>query len=872
MSQVPRFLSIRLMSGWFFITFLLVVGLTNISPALAAPVDTTTTLLSDVGVVTGSGEAIQFTVWVYAGFDPVPTGLIRITHINNTGEYVDTTILGGKAIVNWTVGDFSEGVHIFEAAFQGFMDYSPSSSYCTVQFDDFTPGSSKTTAISLSTNSSVVYKNSSIRFTVDLEIIGELQPHFREGYIYVKNTNLSGSPTIHIHGPLPLHISALYSFSFDYQIPVFTTVGINSFVAEYTGSSLSQTKPCISSLHNVTVLSTGFSLIQNLDQSILQREESILELNTTVLGDYPIGLELKSYYFLGQEEVIIDSQILSSRHVTSYFLPNSSVPIGVLSIITELIDPSTESKYTNSTENVTITDRARIDHSENATEYRHNECIRFDIYVTEEDVWTHPVVSEVELIDVTDGKSIANQTTNQDGFVVINYIIPANSTVGSHEFSLRTRTTDQYIVDVSETFSIVIKGLTEFDLTYKSGGVDRNAITIIEVTVLSGGIPISEGSVTFEFASNSSVIETLPCKPGLEFHYFIKSSHPLGATQYQVRFYGSVNYDTHIEVFVLSIFSNPHFKTSTMGQNTSTVIKGNTIRFWGQLVDELDNPLAYEEVELTDTTTGVFLGISTTDDEGIFFYDYYISHSIQIGLHLVEIAFSGNQLEFYHPAINTPTSSFTVRPPLSIMIEAEVTAEYWTVISLEGGLNDEIYLHWQKEGDLLWTSIDSVSLNSTGQGYYNWSTPYYKGGFSIRAIGPNSTKYDFSTMYTIPSIIVTGEENGNVNEPYSFTVNSSEYYQIWIGGQLWQNWREAGIHSYEYTFTNRGVQEILIISNDTYVYYQEYHQSLAVFEDVVVSLSAPSEASVNVIALVGERGREVNAFIQGSIQEHRRER
>ncbi|MFX1515751.1 MAG: hypothetical protein ACFFC6_05535 [Promethearchaeota archaeon] len=841
MSRISDKMTKHLLFCIFFVVFL-----SSFSPTPAAPTVTSTTILSDVGVVTGSGEIIQFTVWVYAGYDPVPTGPITITHLNGTEEF-DTTILGGKAVLNWTVENFLEGVHVFEATFQGFLDYSPSSGICSVNFDDITPGDNYVTIISLSSNSTIVYKNTSLQFTVDLEIRTP-NLYFYGEYIYIKNINLNGSPTIHTHGPLPLlPATTEYTFSFDYQIPIFLPVGINSFIAEYTGSSLSDTKPCTSSLHNVTVLSTGFSLVQSLSQSTLQREESVLELNTTVLGDYPIGLELKSYYFLDQEEVIIDSRILTSRHVTSHFSPNSSVPIGVLSIITELIDPSTESQYTNSSKNVTLTDRARIDHSENATEYRHNECIRFDIYVTEEDVWTHPVVSEVELIDVTDGnRSIANQTTNQDGFVVIEYTIPSNSIVGSHEFSLQTHTNDQFIVDTLETFPIIIKGLTEFDLTYESGGVDRNAITIIEVTVLSGGSPISEGFVAFEFASNSSAIETLPCEPGLEFHYFIKPSHPLGATQYQVRFYGSVNYDAHVEVFVFSIFSNPHFDTSTMGQNTSTVIKGHTIRFWGQLVDELDNPLAYEIVELTDITTGVFLGISVTDDQGIFFYDYFISHSTQIGLHFVEITYSGNELEFYHSAINTPTISFTVRPPLSVMIEAEVVAEYWTSISLEGGLNDEIYLYWQKEGDLLWTGIDSVTLNSTGQGFYNWSTPYYKGDFSIRAIGPNSIKYDFSTMFAIPRIIVTGTENGNVNDPYTFTVNSSEQYQIWIGEQLWQDWVESGIHGYEYTFTNRGLREILIICNNSYVYYQEYHHSLAVYEEVIVSLSVPGEASVNV--------------------------
>jgi hypothetical protein len=847
MFQVPSFLSIRLVSWGFLLSFLLVIVVIPISPGLAAPLDTTTSLLSDLGVVTGSGETIQFTVWVYAGFDPIPTGTVRITHINNTGEYVDTTILGGKAVVNWTVGAFSEGVHVFEAAFQGFMDFSPSAGNCSVQFDAFNPGISKTTKISLSTNTTVVYKNACVQFTVGLEIIGELHPYFREGYISIKNLNLSGSPTIHTHGPLPLLFSDIYSFSIEYEIPVFTEVGINSFIAEFTGSQLSQTKPCNSSLHNVTIMSNGFSLIQNFNQHTLQREEGVLELNTTVLGDFPIGLELKSYYFLNQEEVIISDQILDSRLVTTYFSPNSSIPVGILPIITELIDPSTKVQYTNLTENVTIIDRARIHHSENATEYRHNETIRFDIYVTEEDVWTHPVVSEVELIDVTDGnRSISNQTTNQDGFVVIEYTIPDNSTVGSHDYCLITHGAGQYILDTSQTFPVVIKGLTEFDLSYESGGVDRNSVTIIEVTVLSGGNPISEGSVALEFAINNSVIETQPCEPGLGFHFLIKKSHPLGNMNYQVHFFGSPNYDEHIEEFPLTIFSNPHFNTSTMGTNVSTVIKGHTIRIWGQLEDETGKSIAFEEVDVIDTTIGTLLGSSLTDAQGIFFYDYYISESTQIGLHFVEVSYAGNQLEFYHSSINSPVLSFTVRPPLSIMIDTEVVADHWTILTLEGGLNDEILLEWQKEGESDWDNIGTVVLNSSGQGFFNWSTPYYKGDFTIRAIGPNSTKYDFSSMHVSPSIFVEGSEVGNVNDPYPFSVNSSEQYQIWIGGQLWQDWHMRGIHSYENTFTNRGIKEILVICNDTFVYYHEYHHSLSVFEDVYVTLSVPFEAPVNV--------------------------
>ncbi len=846
---------------WLIMSFYFVIILTAITPSIAAQINTSTTILSDIGAA-GLDDTIQFTVWVYSNFDPVPTGPIRITD-TNTSEYVDTTILGGKVVVNWTISEpFIEGIHVFEASYQGFLEYSPSSGICSVHFDDFSQGSSLVTIITLDSNSTIVFKNASLRFTVELEILDSVQPYFKGGYISVKNINLCGSPTIHTYGPLPLDPSVVLTYSFDYQIPIFTTIGINAFLAEYTGSSQSQTKPCTSSPHNITVLSTGYWLEQALDQSDLLRAESTLELNSTVLGDNPIGLELKTYYSHNDQEVIINDQILESRNFKAYFSPNNSVPVGILSIITELIDPSTETQYANTTVDVLILDHARIDHSENATEYRHNETIHFEIYITESDVWTHPVVSTVELVDVTDGnRSLVNKTTNQDGFVVMDYPIPGNTTVGSHEFSLSTHDSSEFIMDITETFPLPIKGLTDIDLTYESGGVDRNAITSIEVTIISGGAAISEGLVALEFAINSSTIETWNCEPGLEFHYFIAPSHPRGSMGYQIHFFGSSNYDEHIESFDLTVFSNPTF--NTMRQNVSEVIKGHTVRIWGQLVDEIGQPVIYEKVELTDITIGTPLGISETNDQGFFYYDYYISEATQIGVHFIETTYLGNIIEFYHSSANNPIITITVRPPLSVMIETEVVANHWTFISLEGGLNDEITLEWQKSGENYWRYMTLIALNSTGQGCYNWSTPYYKGKFTIRAIGPNSMKYDFSTMYAIPTITVMGDEIGNVNDQYSYTVNSTEQYQLWIGDQLWHDWRDAGVHQYEYSFSTRGIKTIIISSNETYVYYQECHHSVTILEDVFISLSAPLEALVNLsVNLDGTVIGEVSGPIQ----------
>ncbi|MFX0205942.1 MAG: hypothetical protein ACFFDT_08135 [Candidatus Hodarchaeota archaeon] len=821
----------------------------KIIPSEASSLETSTTIFADIGVAT-PGTNIQFTVWTYAGLDPVPTGPIIITDLN-TSEYVESIILGGIAVINWSVSDpFIEGVHIFEVVYQEFGSYSASSGQCSVHFDDYSPGISHSTSITLTTNSSVVFKNAFIRFTVELRIHDK--ENFEGGYISVKNINLSGSQVIHTYGPLPNYYPgtdpAIMTYSFDYQLPIFSLVGVNSFIAEYTGSSQSMTTPCISNPHNVTVMSTGFWLIQDVNQNELQREEDNLELNTTVLGDYPVGLRLESYCILNLEKVLIDTQILVGRSVTSHFAPNSTFSLGNLTIISELIDPTTSHLYSNSTVNVTIHDRARIVHTENASEYKHNETIHFDVYVTEEDVWTRPVVCQVEFVDLTDGnKSIINKTTNQNGFVTFDYFLSPNITIGNHNFAFITSSSDECITDVELIFAIIIKGLTRFDLTFESGGVNRNSFTNITVTVLSGDNDIDEGLVSLEFAVNQSVIMTQNCTPGLILSYFIKPSHPIGVMAYQVRFFQSINYEDHVEQFNLPIFSNPTFNLSNMGQNATEVVKGQVLRIWGQLIDEIGNPIYNESIRIEDVSIGLYLGTCQTNDQGIFYYDYYISDTLQIGLHFIETSYEGNYFKFYHPSANSPLFVFAVRPPLNILMPSKVFADNWTIISLEGGLLAQIEIQWKDDqNDSNWISIASIKLDALGQGSFNWSTPYYKGPFSIRALDANgSMKYITSNMYALPKIKFYDNGIGYVNDPYFFVVYCTESYEIWINGQMFNSSINSGNSTHLFTFTSRGIKEITIISSGYYIQYKQVSFNITIFEELFISISVPSESVVN---------------------------
>jgi hypothetical protein len=65
---------------------------------------------------------------------------------------------------------------------------------------------------------------------------------------------------------------------------------------------------------------------------------------------------------------------------------------------------------------------------------------------------------------------------------------------------------------------------------------------------------------------------------------------------------------------------------------------------------------------------------------------------------------------------------------------------------------ETISLSWLKDNETNWEFIADVQLNSIGLGVYNWSTPYYKGGISIRASSSNSTKYDHTIVYITTDI------------------------------------------------------------------------------------------------------------------------
>ncbi|MFW9779248.1 MAG: hypothetical protein ACFFE8_10375 [Candidatus Heimdallarchaeota archaeon] len=823
-----------------------IVVLSSSTSILAAPLSTTTTLLSDTGVV-GTSEPPVFTVIVYAGVDPVPTGSVLITHLNSTQTDV-ISLVSGSITSTWPWSLSTPGTHIFRADFQGFPGYQTSSGTCKVFVEDITPGTQQSPFLDLDANSTVAHKNGTVSFTLTLSILENW--YFEGGYLSVTNQNLSGTPTIYTYGPLPFYYPdsnpTVLTHSFSYPIPEFSPVGLNYFIANYTGSGLSGTAPAFSSWFGVQIEGDGFSLVQRVNQTTIQRNAETSEFNITVVGDYPVGLPLESYYFRGGKRITINQIILTSRDVMFTFSPNSSVTLGLLTIFTVLTDASGSNIYDNISQGLVIVDNARIDPTTNSSIYRHNETIKFSVYVTEEDVWTRPVFGDVELIDVTDGyRSLENRTLDINGFVIFTSQIPSNATVGFHKYGLRTFNTPSDILDQQVEVMVTIKGITTIDLDYGTGIVDRATTTTITATVLSGGVALIEGQIVLEF-SNGTAIETKNAAPGLDFYFYIEPNHVLGVSKYQIHYLGSLNYDAHVEIFNLSIISNPTFNAT--GQNASEVVKGHTLRIWGELLDEIGNPVYFEEVSLTDTTSGVFLGTAQTDANGIFISDYFISRSTQIGLHFVEVSYTGNIPRFYRGATNTPILSFTVRPPLSVMIATEVVANNWTIITLEGGLNDLIDLSWQKNGEPSWFVIGTTQLNGFGQGTFNWSTPYYKGGFTIRAQGPSDTKYDSSTMWVISDLTVIGSGIGSVNDPYYFTVNSSERYQIWIEGILWQNWvgGGGGPTPYSHTFTSRGSKNIMVRCNDTYVYLRETQNLIAVYEEVAVSLTSPATTTINV--------------------------
>ena len=111
------------------------------------------------------------------------------------------------------------------------------------------------------------------------------------------------------------------------------------------------------------------------------------------------------------------------------FFPNSSIPLGELTLFTELRSEVDE-LYANVSSILTIQDHARIQYYLNSTEYRQNETIHLEAYITLEDIHTVPVLCQVEFKDLTDGNvSLMNKSTNSYGYVSFTYSLPENITI-----------------------------------------------------------------------------------------------------------------------------------------------------------------------------------------------------------------------------------------------------------------------------------------------------------------------------------------------------------------------------------------------------------------------------------------------------------
>ena len=201
MMRLFRIKGSRLKGIWLLgsMVFMVSSNILIIHITMAASVETNTTINSSIGAIK-SGEILNFSIYVYSGYDPVPTGSIRVSD-TNTSQYINGMILGGVVIIEWIPDSpFIEGAHIFKAEFLGYLDYSSSFDECVVYFDDYGSDPTRETAISLGANSTAVFKNKTIEFTVEFMVLS--QWYLNGGFIFIKNTNLNGS-TIHTHGPLP---------------------------------------------------------------------------------------------------------------------------------------------------------------------------------------------------------------------------------------------------------------------------------------------------------------------------------------------------------------------------------------------------------------------------------------------------------------------------------------------------------------------------------------------------------------------------------------------------------------------------------------------------------------------------------------------
>lgn len=832
---------------------------------ISSTISETITQSSSTKIEVQDGEELHiiFSVYEKETAARVTYGTVTITD-TITGRNNTYPVYSGGVFENitWLISssDNPSGWHIIDIVYNGYYDsiydieFSVSSSNLNILFLDtwiYANGNPIVMELSMNTTIVTLGQNS----TIEISLRATKSSYFRiKSYVIVYDLDSGLIIGLKVFSDdLSEYIVTWQDiFTMNLSIPYYQDLGSRNLRAYYSGSAFVCDHKYNYEDIGVNVKGGAYNLEISLSHEIIERsnnfEDYLQQITVRIFGaevelgnlellliHYQLGINHSLYNITGSPEVVSTVKFNQSNILGNYSFYSSFTIFGE--------SYSTEKSFL-------LIDDCSINIYSNSSSVNPGNTVLIYGFVSEEDVQTQSVTGSVNLFYSNDTQLNSEPIlTDSNGYFEYFWTISNASfakTISLYSFFIpdaaltRTSVSDEISITITRSVTIMI---------FTSDGeiYTRGDILNIDISIISGEIPITEGYLSLSLINGTNVVTTEILGLTTTLNWDIPINQLLGLTTLNISYSGTVLYHPTNILQNIRIFSNPYL--TDVYANTSELNHGDTISISGYLLDENNEPVMDNQVSIWEQQQ--YLGAATTNSEGIFVFLYDIPLDYPYGYHFLRITFSGDGL-FYNEVFLDIVIDYKVNPILSIStnLETQFNAGEEVILNITGRVHSDGLIQWKLRDWETWYDILVISFSNEGEATVLWQIPEdTKGLLDIRVVDQETQEWAYTTLdiYIIPQILITINDQKTVyfvDEILGFKANCTENYDVYVNDERISAGLN-GIKEFDIVIRDRGKFNLTIISYGEFIRTISESLLIDILDYTHLSVDHPAEFNEN---------------------------
>lgn len=822
----------------------------DIQPAAAVNLPTMTTIHPNRTVV-WPGEKLQLTVHVVTeDRQGIEIGLVTISDLNNSWsqDYPLQSGSDGKLVVFVDIPTvIIAGKHVLQAVYQGHApsDFLTSSATTIVEFLSSEPSGVEPCTVTVQLDAGTVFTNESFTVTVNVTTSPQSPPFFG-GTIGIS------VPTEEIILNMYIIPSGFYfelSVALEVTVPLWFTPGLTNLTAEFIDTR--GTYFPASTQFSVDILGLGHQLALTVTPDLINRVDDTATIRVDFVGDDASGKLLQVGWTHDITNWTIATRTVMNNPEIILWTANYSFAPGSYNVWAELRNPGTGTMYATHNQTVSLIDYVDLNWQANSTDLAPGDTVEFSFISSQSDIPTLAAPSQIEITDSIEGL-IGNVVTNSLGLGRFSWTIPATTPGGIHTLNFTVQPLNASSGIIQQTFwgQLTLQGRTQIQLIHPAQ-IQRGQLLEVDYQLsVESQDPVTEGQIFFDPPNDTLQVQDVNATGSGQFALNISLNHPIGTYSFPVTYSGTTAFSPMNKTVNITVLAQPHF--DVLHINGSPVLPGQTLRIFGQLLDEVDQGVSDQTV-LFYLAGSIGIGTARTKGDGTFALNWVIPVDATPGLNVISAEFPGNLSAGYLAPLNQPiTTAVLISNDIALEVPATVIVNMSATLKIHGGYGTNVSIWWRGNGSAPWEVIvENLTISVVAvPTEITWTVPAQRGPITFRlANSLNITVFTTTEAYEEPQYTFPTDITLLVDEDYTLNVSSSASYRILVDGIPTTIWQTTAT-SVPVAFALRGLHSITLEISEEFVVAKTITTNVTVYEPVTIKILTSATITANSTAII----------------------